>query len=49
MHGRLGPERFAREIKVAARLQQPHILGLLDSGRVPATAGDGGACGDAVS
>jgi serine/threonine-protein kinase len=28
----LGPERFAREIEVAARLQHPHILGLLDSG-----------------
>jgi serine/threonine-protein kinase len=30
--GTLGPERFAREIEVAARLQHPHILGLLDSG-----------------
>lgn len=28
----IGPERFAREIAVAARLQHPHILGLLDSG-----------------
>jgi serine/threonine-protein kinase len=28
----LGPERFAREIAVAARLQHPHILGVLDSG-----------------
>ncbi|HEY7685987.1 MAG TPA: serine/threonine-protein kinase, partial [Gemmatimonadales bacterium] len=28
----MGPERFAREIAVAARLQHPHILGLLDSG-----------------
>ena len=28
----LGPDRFAREIAVAARLQHPHILGLLDSG-----------------
>ncbi len=28
----LGPERFAREIAVAARLLHPHILGLLDSG-----------------
>jgi eukaryotic-like serine/threonine-protein kinase len=28
----LGPERFAREIQVAARLQHPHILGVLDSG-----------------
>jgi serine/threonine-protein kinase len=28
----LGPERFGREIEIAARLQHPHILGLLDSG-----------------
>ena len=28
----LGPERFTREIEVAARLQHPHILGLIDSG-----------------
>jgi len=28
----MGHERFAREIEVAARLQHPHILGLLDSG-----------------
>jgi serine/threonine-protein kinase len=28
----LGPDRFAREIEVAARLQHPHILGLIDSG-----------------
>ena len=28
----MGPQRFAREIAVAARLQHPHILGLLDSG-----------------
>jgi serine/threonine-protein kinase len=28
----LGPERFTREIEVAARLQHPHILGVLDSG-----------------
>ncbi len=28
----LGPDRFAREIEVAARLQHPHILGVLDSG-----------------
>ena len=27
----MGPERFAREIEVAARLQHPHILGLSDS------------------
>ncbi|HET6636645.1 MAG TPA: serine/threonine-protein kinase, partial [Streptomyces sp.] len=29
----LGDERFAREIEVAARLQHPHILGVLDSGQ----------------
>ena len=28
----LGPERFLREIQVVARLQHPHILGLIDSG-----------------
>ncbi len=28
----LGPERFLREIRTAARLQHPHILPLLDSG-----------------
>ena len=28
----LGPERFLREIKLAARLQHPHILTVLDSG-----------------
>jgi eukaryotic-like serine/threonine-protein kinase len=28
----MGPERFSREIEVAARLQHPHILPLLDSG-----------------
>ena len=28
----LGPERFLREIEIAARLQHPHILTLLDSG-----------------
>ena len=27
----LGPERFQREIKLAARLQHPHILTVLDS------------------
>jgi len=30
----LGPERFQREIKVAARLQHPHILTVYDSGEV---------------
>jgi serine/threonine protein kinase/tetratricopeptide (TPR) repeat protein len=29
----LGPERFLREIKVAARLNHPHILPLYDSGQ----------------
>jgi serine/threonine protein kinase len=29
----LGPERFLREIKVAARLNHPHIVPLYDSGR----------------
>jgi Tol biopolymer transport system component/tRNA A-37 threonylcarbamoyl transferase component Bud32 len=28
----LGPERFLREIEIAAQLQHPHILPLLDSG-----------------
>ena len=28
----LGSDRFLREIEVAARLQHPHILGVLDSG-----------------
>ena len=34
--GALGADRFLKEIELAARLQHPHILGLLDSG----TAGD---------
>ena len=28
----IGPERFQREIRLAARLQHPHILTLHDSG-----------------
>src|ERR671910_1102418 len=28
----LGPDRFLREIKLAAKLNHPHILGLHDSG-----------------
>ena len=28
----LGPERFRREIEIAARLSHPHILPLIDSG-----------------
>jgi len=34
--GALGADRFLKEIELSARLQHPHILGLLDSG----TAGD---------
>src|SRR6476619_8229545 len=30
----LGPDRFLREIRVAARLNHPHILPLFDSGEV---------------
>jgi serine/threonine protein kinase len=33
----LGPERFQREVRMAARLQHPHILSIHDSGEV---AGD---------
>src|SRR5215217_5943967 len=32
----LGPERFLREIKLAARLNHPHILPLFDSGQAEA-------------
>jgi eukaryotic-like serine/threonine-protein kinase len=31
----LGSDRFLREIRMAARLQHPHILTVLDSGEVP--------------
>ncbi len=37
----LGPDRFAREIKIAAQLQHPHILPLLDSGEVRGPEGSG--------
>ena len=32
----IGAERFLREIRIAAQLQHPHILTLIDSGAVPA-------------
>jgi TolB-like protein/Flp pilus assembly protein TadD len=35
----LGPERFQREIQLAARLQHPHILTVLDSGDTGPGAG----------
>ena len=36
----LGPERFLQEIRVTARLQHPHILGLIDSGVFGDEAGE---------
>ncbi|MEO6056598.1 MAG: protein kinase [Gemmatimonadales bacterium] len=38
----IGGERFFREIEIAARLQHPHILPLLDSGILEARPGDPG-------
>jgi serine/threonine-protein kinase len=38
----LGGERFLREIKVAARLQHPHILTVLDSGQTGSRGADAG-------
>ena len=37
----LGPERFLREIKIAARLQHPHILPIHDSGEVQPERSEG--------
>jgi serine/threonine protein kinase/tetratricopeptide (TPR) repeat protein len=39
----LGPERFLREIRLAAGLQHPHILPIFDSGEAPGPAGGSGA------
>jgi serine/threonine protein kinase len=36
---RMGAERFVREIRLTARLQHPHVLGLLDSGVFDRDAG----------
>ena len=36
---RVGAERFVREIRLTARLQHPHVLGLLDSGVFDRDAG----------
>src|SRR5436853_1900489 len=36
----LGVTRFVQEISVTANLQHPHILGLIDSGVLPDTAGE---------
>jgi eukaryotic-like serine/threonine-protein kinase len=38
----IGADRFRREIRVAARLQHPNILGILDSGETAATSEAGG-------
>jgi eukaryotic-like serine/threonine-protein kinase len=37
----LGGDRFLREIRIAAHLQHPHILTLIDSGETPSQSGDG--------
>jgi eukaryotic-like serine/threonine-protein kinase len=37
----LGPERFLREVRIAAQLQHPHILTLIDSGEIPPAQGTG--------
>jgi serine/threonine protein kinase/tetratricopeptide (TPR) repeat protein len=40
LSGSIGVERFDREIGIAARLNHPHILPLLDSGTIAAEAGE---------
>ena len=40
----LGAERFLREIQIAAQLNHPHILGLIDSGSFPDAAGGASEC-----
>ena len=37
----LGAERFLREIRIAAHLQHPHVLTLIDSGEISAPPGGG--------
>ena len=37
----IGADRFLREIRIAAQLQHPHILTLIDSGEVPPADGSG--------
>ena len=39
LSGSIGVERFEREIGIAARLNHPHILPLLDSGTIEAEHG----------
>ena len=44
----LGPERFLREIKLAARLQHPHIVSVLDSGQTEPANGTPCSGSDAI-
>ncbi|HEY7683682.1 MAG TPA: bifunctional serine/threonine-protein kinase/formylglycine-generating enzyme family protein, partial [Gemmatimonadales bacterium] len=37
----LGAERFLREIRIAAHLQHPHVVALIDSGEIPPDPGAG--------
>jgi len=37
----VGADRFLREIAIAARLEHPHVLTLIDSGRAAGASGDG--------